>query len=54
MKLQIFKNEDGTWSVVVRKTRPKENPTAAVYRIAQEDVEEAIARLVAEVSGTQL
>lgn len=51
MKLQLFKRDDGTWSVIARKTRPWEYATQASYGVAPEDVEKTIAELVDLVVG---
>lgn len=50
MKLEVFKNEDGSWNIVVRRTRPKERPTQSAENVAQQDYDTTVARLVALVA----
>jgi len=51
MKLQLFARDDGTWGVVVRRTRPWEGPTASIYGVTDEDLPDVIERLVNQVDN---
>lgn len=49
MQIRIYKHEDGTRSVVCRRTRPKEGNTVAVVRIEEKDLPTALEWAVPQV-----
>ena len=51
MKVRIYKNDDGTMTVFVKRTMAKENPSRAATRVKQEDMESVIAKLAGEMRG---
>lgn len=46
MKLRLYKTEDGSMHVIVRKTRPYEGPTVAMYNVPADAVPAELTRLV--------
>ena len=49
MKIQVYKNDDGTMTVFVKRTMAKENPSRATTRVKEEDLERVMATLVGEM-----
>ena len=49
MKILVFKNDDGTNNVVVKRTMSKENPSRAVMRVKADDLQSVMAQLVGEM-----
>lgn len=42
LKLRIFKNADGTRTLVVERSRPREHPTQAFPRLEEKDLDQAL------------
>jgi hypothetical protein len=47
--VKLYKEEGGTTTVFVKKTRPWENPSRAVVRVGPERVKDVLAQLVGEM-----
>lgn len=51
MKLQVYKQDNGLWTVIARKTRPYEGRTQSAHDIPQEKYEETVKSLVDAVKN---
>lgn len=50
-KVRLQQMEDGSYVVIVRKTRPNENPTRVLSGVTREQLAEEIAKAIGEVKG---
>lgn len=53
MKIRTIKQENGNWTIIVRKTRAWENPTVSAENVSQDEYEDTLSRLVQAVAGRE-
>ena len=51
VKVRVYKNDDDTYTVFVKRTLAKENPSRAIPNVPIERVEEVVDRLAREMRG---
>lgn len=50
MRIQVWKQENGLWTIMVKRTRRAENPTRVATNVPQDEYQKTVEQLVSEVS----
>ena len=53
MQVKLYTQENGNWTVYVKRTRRDENPSRVASNVLQEDLQEVTAKLIQEVGGEE-